>query len=91
MILPRQERIVTADLYDLHHAIVDVVDLPLRAFGGIGSFSGPCQTLRVHRDHTPVLAQLEQPGDGRVLVVDAGVEERPQDQTFSRMSSKSGA
>lgn len=72
MILPRQERIVTADLYDLHHAIVDVVDLPLRAFGGIGSFSGPCQTLRVHRDHTPVLAQLEQPGDGRVLVVDAG-------------------
>ena len=72
MTLPPQPAIVTADLYDLHHATVGVIDLPLRAFGGLDSFFGPCQTLRVHRDHTPVLAQLEQPGEGRVLVVDAG-------------------
>lgn len=72
MTLPPQPTIVTADLYDLHHATVDVIDLPLRSFGGIESFFGPCQTLRVHRDHTPVLAQLSQPGAGRVLVVDAG-------------------
>ncbi|SHE51475.1 regulator of ribonuclease activity A [Loktanella atrilutea] len=72
MTLPPQPDIVTADLYDLHHETVAVIDLPLRAFGGLRSFFGPCQTLQVHRDHTPVLAQLDQAGDGRVLVVDAG-------------------
>ena len=72
MTVPPQPAIVTADLYDLHHAAVGVSDLPLRAFGGVEAFFGPCQTLRVHRDHTPVLAQLEEPGMGRILIVDAG-------------------
>ena len=72
MTLPAQPAIVTADLYDAHHETVFVVDLPLRAFGGLQSFYGPCQTLRVTRDHTPVLAELETPGEGRVLVVDGG-------------------
>lgn len=70
--VPAQAAIVTADLYDAHHDRVSVVDLPLRAFGGVESFFGPCRTLRVDRDHTPVLAQLRTEGAGRVLVVDAG-------------------
>ncbi len=72
MTLPTQPAIVTADLYDVHHATVSVMDLPLRSYGGLSSFFGPCQTLRVHRDHTPVLALVQTPGEGRVLVVDAG-------------------
>ena len=72
MNLSVQPAIVTADIYDAHHATVSVVNLPLRSFGGVSHFFGPCQTLRVHRDHTPVLAELETPGEGRVLVVDAG-------------------
>lgn len=72
MSLESQPSIITADLYDAHHAAVWVIDLPFRSFGGISSFFGPCQTLRVLRDHTPVLAQVQTPGDGRVLVVDAG-------------------
>ncbi|WP_299819642.1 ribonuclease E activity regulator RraA [uncultured Jannaschia sp.] len=71
MTLPPQPVIVTADLYDLHHQNVGVVDLPLRSFGGLDSFFGPCQTLRVERDHRPVLAELRTPGLGRILVVDA--------------------
>jgi regulator of ribonuclease activity A len=72
MTLPSQPPIATADLYDAHHEVVAVIDLPLRRFGGLSSFFGPCRTLRVCRDHTPVLAILETPGDGHILVVDAG-------------------
>lgn len=72
MTLAPQPPIVTADLYDAHHKNVTVIDLPLRPYGGLTSFFGPCRTVQVHRDHTPVLAILGQPGDGHVLVVDGG-------------------
>jgi len=70
--LAPQPAIVTADLYDAHHERVEVIDLQFRGFGGRASFFGPAATLRCFEDHTPVLAQLETPGAGRVLVVDAG-------------------
>ncbi len=72
MTLAPHPPIVTADLYDAHHDTVAVIDLPLRPYGGLTSFFGSCRTLQVHRDHTPVLAMLERPGKGHVLVVDAG-------------------
>jgi len=72
MTLPPQPSIVTADLYDLHHERVEVIDLQFRSFGRPTSFFGPCATLRVFEDHTPVLARLSTPGEGRVLAVDAG-------------------
>lgn len=62
----------TADLYDAHHDTVRVCELQFRTFGKHGSFNGPCTTLRCFEDHTPVLSALQEPGDGRVLVVDAG-------------------
>jgi regulator of ribonuclease activity A len=62
--------IVTADIYDQHHASLQVCELQLRSFGKRRSFFGPCSTLSTFEDHTPVLAALQQPGEGRVLVVD---------------------
>lgn len=66
----RQSTIVTADLYDVHHAALAVCELQFRSFGASRSFFGPCATLATFEDHTPVLSTLQQPGNGRVLVVD---------------------
>jgi regulator of ribonuclease activity A len=66
--------IVTADLFDIHHAAVRVCDLQFRSHGKRRSFSGPCRTLRVAEDHVPVRDMLATPGKGCVLVVDgAGI------------------
>ncbi|MDB5585356.1 MAG: rraA [Devosia sp.] len=65
-----QPAIVTADIYDVHHAALQVCELQFRSFGANASFFGPCVTLATFEDHTPVLAALQQTGNGRVLVVD---------------------
>lgn len=62
--------IVTADIYDQHHASLDVCELQFRSFGHRRSFFGPCSTLATFEDHTPVLRALQEPGRNRVLVVD---------------------
>lgn len=68
--LAPQPGIVTADLYDAHHAELAVVDIQFRCFGRVATFFGPCATLRTYHDHTPVRDMLARPGEGRVLVVD---------------------
>jgi regulator of ribonuclease activity A len=60
----------TADLCDEYGSGVQVVSPALADFGAIPSFSGPVTTLQVHEDNALVRAALEEPGDGRVLVVD---------------------
>ena len=67
-----QNPIVTADIFDVHHQSVDVCELQFRSFGQRGSFFGPCVTVKTFEDHLPVLDALQAPGDGRILVVDAG-------------------
>lgn len=64
--------IVTADLYDLHHAKLSVCDLQFRSFGKRPSFFGQCVTLKTFEDHVPVREAVNTPGNGRILVVDAG-------------------
>lgn len=61
----------TTDLSDAHPT-VQVGEPLLRHFGGVTSFSGPITTLRVFEDNSLVRATLEEPGSGRVLVVDGG-------------------
>lgn len=62
----------TADLYDAHGEALQVA-LPLfRDFGGRLAFSGPISTVKVHEDNALVKKALEEPGHGRVLVVDGG-------------------
>jgi len=64
--------IVTADLFDRYNDKVDVCDLPFRNFGGRTSFFGPCQTLKLFEDHSPIREACGEPGRGRILIVDAG-------------------
>ena len=62
----------TADLYDRHSAEVQVALPMFRDYGGVRCFSGAISTVKVHEDNVLVREALEQPGDGRVLVVDGG-------------------
>lgn len=64
--------ISTADLCDRYPGDVRVVEPILRSFGGASAFAGPISTVRVHEDNVLVRAALEEPGEGRVLVVDGG-------------------
>lgn len=62
----------TADLVDLHDDKVQVCDLPFLHFGRIQAFFGPVATVKCFEDNVLLRGQLETPGEGRVLVVDAG-------------------
>lgn len=62
----------TTDLYDAHPEEVRVVAPLLRHFGGTKRFCGPIATLLLHDDNQLLREQLQEPGAGRVIVVDAG-------------------
>lgn len=60
----------TADLYDEHEENLRVATPMFNDYGGKKSFSGPASTVKVFEDNSLVRAALEEPGEGRVLVVD---------------------
>lgn len=62
----------TADLYDRFGPALGVCEPLLRDFGGRLSFFGEVETAKCFEDNTQVKAILGEPGQGRVLVVDAG-------------------
>jgi regulator of ribonuclease activity A len=67
----------TADLCDAHDddlrsGTLRVMEPLLRGFGGRKRFAGQIVTLRVLDDNSFVRPALEQPGQGRVLVIDGG-------------------
>ncbi len=62
----------TADLYDAHENDVQVAEPLFRNYGGAGRFCGPIATLKLHEDNSLVRTALEEPGNGRVLVIDGG-------------------
>ena len=66
----------TADLFDQFGSEVTFCDLPLRRFGRKPAFAGEIQTVKCFEDNTVVRAELEKPGDGRILVVDGGASTR---------------
>ncbi len=68
--------VATADLYDQNEGKVQVADPLFFNFGGVKQFSGPIATVKVHEDNSLVRAALEEPGQGRVLVVDGGGSRR---------------
>jgi regulator of ribonuclease activity A len=65
-------QIQTADLCDAHEDKVTVVDPMFNSYGGLESFGGVMETLKVFEDNSLVRSTLEKPGNGRVLVVDGG-------------------
>jgi regulator of ribonuclease activity A len=62
----------TADLCDANSDSVRVCDPILRDFGGRADFFGPVATVSSYEDNALVRERLEQPGEGRVLVIDGG-------------------
>lgn len=66
----------TTDLCDAHPNDVRIAEPLFRDFGGVTAFHGPVATLKVFEDNSLVREALEQPGFGRVLVVDGGASLR---------------
>ncbi|MEJ2513698.1 MAG: ribonuclease E activity regulator RraA [Gammaproteobacteria bacterium] len=63
--------ISTADLCDEHEHL-HVAEPIFRIFGGQRAFDGPIATVKCYEDNSRVREALEEPGEGRVLVVDGG-------------------
>lgn len=62
----------TTDLCDDHGNQARVVEEIFSDFGGLLAFHGKVSTLLAFEDNSKVREALAEPGDGRVLVVDAG-------------------
>jgi regulator of ribonuclease activity A len=62
----------TSDRYDELGDRAIVCELPFRQFGGVRAFSGEIATVRCLEDNVLVKQRVSEPGNGRVLVVDAG-------------------
>lgn len=62
----------TADLCDEFGGSVQICDPGLSSFGGRARFSGRISTIKCFEDNSLVREAVAEPGDGRVLVVDAG-------------------
>jgi regulator of ribonuclease activity A len=65
-------KLKTADLYDVHEDELQICNPGFRHYGGHHTFHGPIATLKCFEDNALVRDQIEQPGQGRVLVVDGG-------------------
>lgn len=63
---------ITPDLCDAYPERVQVVEPMFSNFGGRDSFGGEIVTLKCFEDNSLVREQAEQPGHGKVLVVDGG-------------------
>jgi len=83
---PPAERGGTADICDVHHPEsvddiaagrgVQIAEPIFRDFGGKLAFRGPVTTVKCFENNPLVRKALEEPGGGRVLVVDAGGSKR---------------
>lgn len=60
----------TADLCDAHDAQLRVLLLPWRDYGGRVAFCGEISTVRTCEDNSRVREAVQEPGRGRVLLVD---------------------
>lgn len=60
----------TADLCDAHEGEVLVLALPWRDYGARRRFSGPVSTVLAFEDNSRVREAVQEPGEGRVLLVD---------------------
>jgi regulator of ribonuclease activity A len=64
--------ISTTDLCDAYGDELQVAEPGLTSMGGTAAFGGPIATVQVLEDNVLVRQALEEPGQGRVLVIDGG-------------------
>jgi regulator of ribonuclease activity A len=62
----------TADICDEHDAEVQVLDGVFSPLGGRTTMAGRAVTLKLFEDNTLVRDAVGEPGEGKVLVIDAG-------------------
>jgi regulator of ribonuclease activity A len=62
----------TTDLCDKYFPDLQIAAPIFRDYGGKLDFEGPMVTVRTYEDNVIVRQILEEPGNGRVLVVDGG-------------------
>lgn len=67
----------TTDICDAHEDLIAKRQLRvcapvLKSYGGLTRFMGAAVTLKVFEDNTWVRTLLDEPGQGRVLVIDGG-------------------
>jgi regulator of ribonuclease activity A len=62
---------LTGELADARPHDAQVLEIQLTHYGAVHTFAGPIQTVEVFNDNALVRQTLEQPGAGRVLVIDA--------------------
>ena len=67
---------ITPDLCDAYPELVQVVEPMFSNFGGRDSFGGEIVTVKCFEDNSLVKEQVDQPGKGKVLVVDGGASMR---------------
>lgn len=63
---------VTPDLCDAYPELVHVAEPMFANFGGRDSFGGQIVTVKCFEDNSLVKSQADEPGHGKVLVVDGG-------------------
>jgi regulator of ribonuclease activity A len=62
----------TCDVFDANAERAQVCGLRFEQFGGVSAFSGRIATVRCFEDNVLLKQLVEEPGEGRVLVVDGG-------------------
>ncbi|RUR32798.1 RraA family protein [Vreelandella andesensis] len=67
--------VVTPDLCDAYPDVT-VLEPMFANYGGVDSFFGPIRTVKCFEDNSMVKQAVAEPGDGAVLVVDAGGSHR---------------
>jgi regulator of ribonuclease activity A len=65
-------KLKTTDLRDRYAPELTVADPVFKDYGGTSFFAGEIATVQVYEDNVLVRKTLEEPGQGRVLVVDGG-------------------
>lgn len=64
--------IKTTDICDHFSGQIQIAEPMFGDFGGQAAFHGPISTVKVFEDNVLLRQALEEPGEGRVLVVDGG-------------------
>ncbi|MFB9868106.1 ribonuclease E activity regulator RraA [Vreelandella sulfidaeris] len=68
---PSAQQVVTPDLCDAYPEVM-VMDPVFANVGGLEAFYGPIRTIKCFEDNSMVKQAVAEPGNGAVLVVDAG-------------------
>jgi len=66
----------TADLCDEYPDSLQICEPGFSSYGGRPRFFGQISTIKCHEDNSLVREAVAEPGEGRVLVVDAGGSKR---------------